>query len=88
MKRPPPAQRILEDQGYLIVACYVSGLVKMGSILEEVNGGHGYKAIHGPMVIVGTATRDEWEAQAARYSKAQRPANRKGAVEFWKVVAE
>jgi hypothetical protein len=83
----PPAQRILEDQGYLIVACYFSGLVKTGSILEQVSAGHGYKAVHGPMVIVGPATRDEWEAQNARYNKfqVQRPAR---AVELWKVVAE
>lgn len=87
MKRKPPAQRILEDQGYLIVAYYVSGLAKIGTVLERLNGGFGYAAIPGPLVIVGTATREQWGAQHHRYSKThvQRPSH---AVEFWKVVAE
>jgi hypothetical protein len=59
--KTPPAQQIMESQGYLILSSISPRQV--GDIIPHARGGYGYRDIPGPMVVVGPATREEWERQ-------------------------
>jgi hypothetical protein len=65
VKKPAPAQQILAEQGYIILAADVS--YPLGSIIPLADCGPDYERIPGPMVVIGEATIDEWRAQAKQY---------------------
>ena len=84
MKNPAPAQQILAEQGYIILAADV--LYPLGSMTPLADCGPDYERIPGPMVVIGGATIDEWRAQAKNYLGNLPP--EPGGKLFFKVVAE
>jgi hypothetical protein len=78
-------QRIYEEQGFLLV-CGL-GSPEVGSIVAFITIGPRRLRIPGPMVVIGSATREEWEAQRAKYSGISTRPVVEG-LEFCKVVAE
>ena len=85
MKKPAPAQQILAEQGYIILAADVS--YPLGSMIPRADCGPDYERIPGPMVVIGEATIDEWRAQAKKYL-GNLPPEPGGKLFFFKVVAE
>lgn len=85
MKKPAPAQQILTEQGYIILAADVS--YPLGSMVPLADCGPDYERIPGPMVVIGEATIDEWRAQAKQYL-GKLPPESGGKFFFFKVVAE
>jgi hypothetical protein len=83
--KPPPAQELFERQGYLIIADNGARQHRIGDVVHQCFGGDGYRDLECPMLIVGTATGAEWEAQAASVGGL---ADARGWARFWKVVAE
>jgi hypothetical protein len=84
VKKPAPAQQILAEQGYIILA---DVSYPPGSIIPRADCGPDYERIPGPMVVIGEATIDEWRAQAKKYlGNLQPEPGRK--LFFFKVVAE
>jgi hypothetical protein len=53
VKKPAPAQQILAEQGYIILAADVS--YPLGSIIPLADCGPDYERIPGPMVVIGEA---------------------------------
>ena len=85
MKKPAPAKQILAEQGYIILANYVS--YPLGSMIPLADCGPDYERIPGPMVVIGEATIDEWRAQAKKYLGSL-PPEPGGKLFCFKVVAE
>jgi len=85
VKKSAPAQQILAEQGYIILAADVS--YPLGSMIPRADCGPDYERIPGPMVVTGEATIDEWRAQARKYL-GNLPPQPDGKLFFFKVVAE
>jgi len=85
VKKPAPAQQILAEQGYIILAADVS--YPLGSMIPLADSGPDYERIPGPMVVIGEATIDEWRAQAKQYL-GKLPPESGAKFFFFKVVAE
>lgn len=68
--RNPPLQRMLDEQGYLIVASTRDKAP--GTVLGGCRGGRDdkgqYSDVPGPLAVIGSASRGEWVAQHERYA--------------------
>ena len=81
----PPAQQILNDQGYLVMRSPRE--YPIPHVLEHLAGGSGHAVIPGPIVIFATATVEEWCRQGERYDRTGPPrVNRYDY--YYKVIAE
>jgi len=78
------AQRILEEQGYLII-CQKAENPPPPSVIDSIRGDWRGERVPGPMLVLGEATRQEWEAQELRYGG---PWARHLDLRFYKVIAE
>lgn len=82
----PPAQAILQEQGYLVIASKDPSAV--GKVWPTIHGGHGYEDIPGPVVVVGESTYEEWARQCLQYSSLGRVPSAATFEYFYRVIAE
>lgn len=64
--KTPPCQRILDEQGYLILCSPYQH--SMGEVIPDANGGRGWARVPGPLVVIGFTDKKEWLQQAKRYA--------------------
>lgn len=97
MKQPPLAdqatrrlvQRAFEEQGYLVIGKNWPTMPEVGSVLDWVTGTREpRRSIPGPMVVIASATREEWQAQRSKYAPGTPDLPPTGEYCFFKVVAE
>ena len=83
----PPCQRILDEQGYLIM-CSPDYEHNIGDVLPYgFSGGAGYSRVPGPVVVIGQSTLQEWIDQATRF-RGYPPRHWPPGSRFYKVAAE
>lgn len=81
-------QRAFEEQGWMVIASN-RAMPERGTVLGCINYSYGRKGptVPGPMLVIGSATREEWEAQQRNYGEDPASALSDYST-FFKVVAE
>ena len=81
------AQRILDAQGYLVVSSYTEYRIGEVRPMIRVPGSKEGK-LKAAVVIVGTATSEEYLQQHKRFAPAGIPEPHGKALFYWRVIAE
>lgn len=82
-----PCQRILEEQGFVIIKHIGTAVHKAGDTIPWIDPGPNYKGVMGPLVVIGHATLKEFDAQRRRYTP-DATCTPSASDEYLKVVAE